>query len=211
MADHAELRRLAEKATPGPWQDATCDDEMFRSADCIIQRETGNVVLFYEDDHLPIPSIEDTHYIAAANPSTVNGLLDENERLTKNLKRAEEVLLDHEQEIGEFLNEMRREINPNGSGEEDNATEGEVVRGIRKLNSEIAELEGAHSQLALEHIELERTIRRLQEDAAPAFQAIEGELKDLRTRVIDIRAIVNRYHPALDTDIDDEADEDEEA
>jgi len=62
----AEIRDLAEKATPGPWEDvAAC-------LEC--PREVGI-------------SRQDLAYIAAANPKTVLALLDEVKRLREEVAR----------------------------------------------------------------------------------------------------------------------------
>lgn len=72
-SDHAELRRLAEAATPGPWH--ACHDE-----DGVPQVASGS----HEEQrsYVAITSITpDAEYIAAASPAVVLALLDAIERL----------------------------------------------------------------------------------------------------------------------------------
>ncbi|EOW5844847.1 ead/Ea22-like family protein [Pseudomonas aeruginosa] len=64
MTDHAELRRLAEVATPGEWRTGDGDDSL---PDCVLSGE------FVVCEHAG----GDVDYIAAANPKTVLALLDE--------------------------------------------------------------------------------------------------------------------------------------
>lgn len=68
MTDHAELRRLAEAATPGEWRTGDGDDSL---PDCVLSGE------FVVCEHAG----GDVDYIAAANPKTVLALLDEIDRL----------------------------------------------------------------------------------------------------------------------------------
>jgi hypothetical protein len=75
--EHSKLRALAEAATPGPWRvyvdgpfDAIEIDSAVRSICSLVTWE-----------HRPDERAADAAYIAAASPSTVLELLDENERL----------------------------------------------------------------------------------------------------------------------------------
>lgn len=87
MTDHKRLRELAEAATPGPWritpgykasQEGRYDDDV-----SVIEDASGEPVIehVYYDGHHTIVRPRDTAFIAAANPQTVIGLLDDNERL----------------------------------------------------------------------------------------------------------------------------------
>lgn len=68
MTDHAELRMVAEAATPGEWRTGDGDDSL---PDCVLSGE------FVVCEHAG----GDVDYIAAANPKTVLALLDEIDRL----------------------------------------------------------------------------------------------------------------------------------
>ncbi|HHN0559933.1 ead/Ea22-like family protein [Pseudomonas aeruginosa] len=68
MTDHAELRRVAEAATPGEWRTGDGD---YSLPDCVLSGE------FVVCEHAG----GDVDYIAAANPKTVLALLDEIDRL----------------------------------------------------------------------------------------------------------------------------------
>lgn len=66
--DREGLRALAEKATPGPWQP---------SGDSIEVHRGGTLFVAYRGNG----TYDDAAFIAAANPTTVLALLDENERM----------------------------------------------------------------------------------------------------------------------------------
>ena len=70
MIDTTKLRELAQKATPGPWE----------QINHIVFTETGNLEWVVANARSG-NSIIDAGYIAAANPSTVLALLDEIDRL----------------------------------------------------------------------------------------------------------------------------------
>ncbi|HBE3489214.1 TPA: ead/Ea22-like family protein [Escherichia coli] len=92
--DYQALREAAEKATCGVWS-LEYGEERFDAGDALIHREVVG--------YLPICRIEGAHpesgfdedfqmeqqanaeFIAAANPATVLALLDENERLCREL------------------------------------------------------------------------------------------------------------------------------
>ncbi|MGU1462882.1 ead/Ea22-like family protein [Pseudomonas aeruginosa] len=73
MADHAELRRLAKAATPGPWE--------YQAPLKILAADRTSIVLIalshanYREDEA------NSRLIAAANPKTILALLDEIDRL----------------------------------------------------------------------------------------------------------------------------------
>ncbi|HID7917417.1 TPA: ead/Ea22-like family protein [Pseudomonas aeruginosa] len=77
MTDHAELRRLAEVATPGEWRTGDGDDSL---PDCVLSGE------FVVCEHAG----GDVDYIAAANPKTVLALLDEIDGLNDELSACTE-------------------------------------------------------------------------------------------------------------------------
>ncbi|QAY93667.1 ead/Ea22-like family protein [Pseudomonas sp. ACM7] len=90
MTDHAELKRLAEAATAGPW--SMCGEADGSQGFEIIQdiwsesgTHTGKDVVVYEwsDESDPLGVIHrvDAEFIAAANPAAVLALIAENERL----------------------------------------------------------------------------------------------------------------------------------
>ncbi|EPZ4796871.1 ead/Ea22-like family protein [Pseudomonas aeruginosa] len=73
MTDHAELRRLAKAATPGPWE--------YQAPLKILAADRTSIVLIalshanYREDEA------NSRLIAAANPKTILALLDEIDRL----------------------------------------------------------------------------------------------------------------------------------
>ncbi|WP_225002151.1 ead/Ea22-like family protein [Pseudomonas aeruginosa] len=73
MTDHAELRRLAKAATPGPWE--------YQATLKILAADMTSIVLIalshanYREDEA------NSRLIAAANPKTILALLDEIDRL----------------------------------------------------------------------------------------------------------------------------------
>lgn len=73
--ERAELRALAEKATCGPW----IGDEFEMVAPNAHVLTPGNKKLVWADDYHM--NEWDAQYIAAANPSVILELLDENDRL----------------------------------------------------------------------------------------------------------------------------------
>ena len=87
MTDHAHLRELAEKATPGPWKVNDLRNAPDGNRDCIwvdARFERGGWVTYRtvaemdEDTGLnPVWGIADAEYIAAVNPDVVLALLDE--------------------------------------------------------------------------------------------------------------------------------------
>lgn len=78
MSDFSELKRLAEAATPGPWE---CREAEESAAIC---HAHGWVA-----DDFSEQTIIDTRYMAAANPAAILALIAENERLTGDLKDVE--------------------------------------------------------------------------------------------------------------------------
>lgn len=81
MTADDELRRLAEAATPGPWERASTDGMGWA-----VHRGEHDTVALYADRH-------DSEFIAAANPTAVLDLLD---RL-----RAAEVLAEHASDMSD--------------------------------------------------------------------------------------------------------------
>lgn len=90
MSDYTELKRLAEKATPGPWWVDSHGMTMMSMPGLQVvfthpsdgpaarNEETGNLSHWRND--------WDASYIATANPETILALIAENERLTANVK-----------------------------------------------------------------------------------------------------------------------------
>lgn len=76
--DTAELRRLAEAATPGPWKSTTLD-YVWRDEILIASRD---------EDRNFSEAAKDIAYIAAANPQAILALLDELDALRHGLERA---------------------------------------------------------------------------------------------------------------------------
>lgn len=82
MTNYAELTRLAEAATPGPWE--------IDEARQIFAKSVGEYVAITEiEDFDPIPfeqGAKDAEFIAAANPAVLLILLAENDALRKAVK-----------------------------------------------------------------------------------------------------------------------------
>ncbi|MEZ6725935.1 ead/Ea22-like family protein [Pseudomonas aeruginosa] len=80
MTDHAELRRLAKAATPGPWvTDAQKNGAIFN-----IESESGDMCIAMSQENPAPTRLEineqrraNAEWIAAANPKTILALLDE--------------------------------------------------------------------------------------------------------------------------------------
>lgn len=80
MTDHAELRRLAKAATPGPWvTDAQQNGAIFN-----IESESGDMCIAMSQENPAPTRLEineqrraNAEWIAAANPKTILALLDE--------------------------------------------------------------------------------------------------------------------------------------
>ncbi|HCT8042319.1 TPA: ead/Ea22-like family protein [Pseudomonas aeruginosa] len=80
MTDHAELRRLAKAATPGPWvTDAQQNGAIFN-----IESESGDMCIAMSQENPAPTRLEineqrraNAEFIAAANPKTILALLDE--------------------------------------------------------------------------------------------------------------------------------------
>ncbi|MFO6387249.1 ead/Ea22-like family protein [Pseudomonas aeruginosa] len=79
MTDHAELRRLAEAATPGPWvTDAQQNGAIFN-----IESESGDMCIAMSQENPAPTRLEineqrraNAEFIAAANPQAILGLLE---------------------------------------------------------------------------------------------------------------------------------------
>ncbi|HEJ2268217.1 TPA: ead/Ea22-like family protein [Pseudomonas aeruginosa] len=74
MTDHAELRRLAEEATPGPWG----RDGLYIHT---TRKEGGTTYVETWNTLAGILRKENAEFVATANPKTVLALLDEIDRL----------------------------------------------------------------------------------------------------------------------------------
>ncbi|MCI0909593.1 ead/Ea22-like family protein [Pseudomonas aeruginosa] len=89
MTDHAELRRLAKAATPGPWvTDAQKNGAIFN-----IESESGDMCIAMSQENPAPTRLEineqrraNAEWIAAANPKTILALLDEIDGLRSRLE-----------------------------------------------------------------------------------------------------------------------------
>lgn len=77
MTDYSELKRLAETATPGPWE---CREADGSAAIC---HAHGWVA-----DDFSEQALVDTRYMAAANPTAVLALIADNEKLAEDYDKA---------------------------------------------------------------------------------------------------------------------------
>lgn len=95
---HAELKRLAEAATPGPWHAAggylTVRDPEGRSFSNTIYHldEMGQPGPMLAFQAVPFAKSSDAAYIAAANPQAILFLIEENERMREALEECREHL-----------------------------------------------------------------------------------------------------------------------
>ncbi|HIE6057724.1 TPA: ead/Ea22-like family protein [Pseudomonas aeruginosa] len=93
MTDHAELRRLAKAATPGPWvTDAQQNGAIFN-----IESESGDMCIAMSQENPAPTRLEineqrraNAEWIAAANPKTILALLDEIDGLSDELSACTE-------------------------------------------------------------------------------------------------------------------------
>ena len=73
--NHEHLRKVAEKATPGPWE-----KELYGRRYCVSRTDTRSNVCTSFGSHQPA---EDADFIATFNPATAIALLDELAALRK--------------------------------------------------------------------------------------------------------------------------------
>ncbi|HEJ3365170.1 TPA: ead/Ea22-like family protein [Pseudomonas aeruginosa] len=112
MTDHAELRRLAKAATPGPWvTDAQKNGAIFN-----IESESGDMCIAMSQENPAPTRLEineqrraNAEWIAAANPKTILALLDEIDRL----KAENEALRGAVEQLAEMLNSIHVPIDLN--------------------------------------------------------------------------------------------------
>lgn len=89
--DITELKRLAEKATPGPWEwDAdVCNYDPTQEAPWLVERTLGEAIL---SGQINCDNKANAAFIAAANPAAVLELIEQNADLLHALKSATEEL-----------------------------------------------------------------------------------------------------------------------
>ncbi|HCF2959111.1 TPA: ead/Ea22-like family protein [Pseudomonas aeruginosa] len=112
MTDHAELRRLAKAATPGPWvTDAQQNGAIFN-----IESESGDMCIAMSQENPAPTRLEineqrraNAEWIAAANPKAIIALLDEIDRL----KAENEELRGAVEQLAEMLNSIHVPIDLN--------------------------------------------------------------------------------------------------
>ena len=98
MTNHDELRKLAEAATPGPWefdgyQMISKDPSLNYGTRIVLDAEEGHVYSEYSSDAASLDvTPQNADFIAAANPSAVLALLDENARLRAQVGELKEAL-----------------------------------------------------------------------------------------------------------------------
>ncbi|EOA4329558.1 ead/Ea22-like family protein [Pseudomonas aeruginosa] len=93
MTDHAELRRLAKAATPGPWvTDAQKNGAIFN-----IESESGDMCIAMSQENPAPTRLEineqrraNAEWIAAANPKAILALLDQIDGLSEELSACTE-------------------------------------------------------------------------------------------------------------------------
>lgn len=107
--DHAELKRLAEGATPGPWNNSGRSVDDF-DAECMMRMEWIANGAADDDDDLNANVENDAAFIAAANPAVVLALLSEIEGLKAEVERwhsAYEIAHDQAMANGSALSALR--------------------------------------------------------------------------------------------------------
>lgn len=109
--DLEALRKLAEAATPGPWEAtgwAPKDADWLEPPNCIVDSPHGLIADTSESDR----DEADAAFIAAANPTAVLSLCDRVAALERELRSAEDKIVgykaNHEITYAAFLKEERR-------------------------------------------------------------------------------------------------------
>lgn len=95
MTDNANLRALAEKATPGPWEVDTNAPFSNDLTGIFVEHLKRYAVLFADRDQ---PTRADAKFIAAAHPQAVIALLDRIEaagRLIRDFTDSDDCWFDH--------------------------------------------------------------------------------------------------------------------
>lgn len=90
----AELRRIAEAATPGPWELDKCDNRVH--VDYVRAPNDENLIAPICSVSSPGPNAE---FIATFNPQRVLELLDEIDQLRADVSSTEEMAADYNEEI----------------------------------------------------------------------------------------------------------------
>lgn len=87
--DRNKLREMAEKATPGPWEEIKDDDWACRGYYLIRSLKTEEPIIptDWNDEHFPAPNDNDCAYIAAASPDKILDLLYMIEELEKEVSK----------------------------------------------------------------------------------------------------------------------------
>ena len=115
MTDYAELKKLAEAATPGPWTATTAEWQCdWPECKCKVKGQeechdgywdgcpgVDKIYTLEMGDFFAMNN-EDAAYVAAANPQTVLELLAENASLKAKLQEAREALAPFADEAGEW-------------------------------------------------------------------------------------------------------------
>lgn len=106
--EHTELRKLAEAATPGPWEcerhdmdDGSISFEVWNQSN----KHYGRISTF-NDEYDNKNSRCNAAFIAVANPETVLALLAERDRLREVLKEIQEII-GKRHSISESLNDAQ--------------------------------------------------------------------------------------------------------
>lgn len=113
MTDHAELRRLAKAATPGPWtlyvpEDYQGPEELpGYGVECA---EGRAIVWGALEPETGCQFDRDAEFIAAANPKTILALLDENDRLKAENAKLSEALQAVQAEVDGNLRPLTRDL-----------------------------------------------------------------------------------------------------
>lgn len=131
MSDYSELKRLAEAATPGPWQ-TELEYPIIQPA--YPARGSIASALIWQD----------ANFISAANPAAVLDLISDNERLKVHLREQKDAKLGLSWAIGEIMGECDQ-----------------LKAEVERLNSDNASLRGSCAKLGAEHAGMVRQIKKL--------------------------------------------------
>ncbi len=179
MTDHAELRRLAKAATPGPWvTDAQQNGAIFN-----IESESGDMCIAMSQENPAPTRLEineqrraNAEFIAAANPKTILALLDEIDRLKAESDRLRQGMKgDYDIDAWLDWSKEKEQIKAENDALQGalHAVQAEVDGNLRPLTRDLVNMvsglnNGCHPNDIYEHCdEIERIIGAALEGAKP--------------------------------------------
>lgn len=148
MSDYSELKRLAEAATPGPWQ-TELEYPIIQPA--YPARGSIASALIWQD----------ANFISAANPAAVLALIAEVERLKVDLREQKDAKLGLSWAIGEIMGECDQ-----------------LKAEVERLNSDNASLRGSCAKLGVDHAGMVRIHRKANTEIRRLSAEVEALHKD---------------------------------